>query len=63
MHDADTPSAPVCAGLEADRSESAQIAAAEMSYADNVPKFLTVLKVFFSNIPYDLTDRQNEQMW
>ncbi len=26
-------------------------------------KFLKALKAFFANIPYDLTDRQNEQMW
>ena len=28
-----------------------------------MPKFLKALKAFFANIPYDLTDRQNEQMW
>ena len=28
-----------------------------------MPKFLKALKSFFSDIPYDLTDRQNEQMW
>ena len=28
-----------------------------------MPRFLKVLKGFFANIPYDLTDRQNEQMW
>ena len=55
--------APAYAGLEADRSESAQIAAAEALYAHDVPKFLKALKAFFANIPYDLTDRQNEQMW
>ena len=26
-------------------------------------KLLKVLKNFFANIPYNLTDRQNEQMW
>ena len=55
--------APAYSGLEADRSESAQIAAAEALYAHDVPKFLKALKTFFANIPYDLTDRQNEQMW
>ena len=24
---------------------------------------MKVLKSFFANIPYNLTDRQNEQMW
>ena len=28
-----------------------------------MPKFLKALKAFFSDIPYDMTDRQNEQMW
>ena len=32
-------------------------------YAHDVPKFLKALKAFFSDIPYDMTDRQNEQMW
>ena len=55
--------APAYAGLEPDRAESAQFAAAEALYAHDVPKFLKALKAFFANIPYDLTDRQNEQMW
>jgi len=54
---------PAYAGLEQARSESAQLAAAEALYSHDVPKFLKALKVFFANIPYDLTDRQNEQMW
>ncbi len=54
---------PAYAGLEQARSESAQIAAAEALYAHDVAKFMKALKVFFANIPYDLTDRQNEQMW
>ena len=28
-----------------------------------MPKFLKALKSFFADIPYSLTDRQNEQMW
>ena len=28
-----------------------------------MPKFLKALKSFFMDIPYDMTDRQNEQMW
>ena len=54
---------PAYAGLEPARSESAQFAAAEALYAHDLPKFLKALKAFFANIPYDLTDRQNEQMW
>ena len=55
--------APAYSGLAPDRSDSAQIAAAESLYAHDVPKFIKTLKTFFANIPYDLTDRQNEQMW
>ena len=51
------------AGLEQARSDSAQFAACEALYAHDVPKFVKALKTFFSNIPYSLTDRQNEQMW
>ena len=28
-----------------------------------MPAFLKALRAFFTDIPYDLTDRQNEQMW
>ena len=42
---------------------SAQIAAAEALYEHDVPRFMKALKAFFANIPYSLTDRQNEQMW
>ena len=38
-------------------------AAAKALYAHDVPKFLKALKSFFTDIPYSLTDRQNEQMW
>ncbi len=58
-----TKLAPAYVGLEQARSESAQMAAAEALYSHDVAKFLKSLKAFFSNIPYDLTDRQNEQMW
>ena len=58
-----TKLAPAYAGLEPMRAESAQIAAAEALYEHDVPKFMKALKVFFANIPYSLTDRQNEQMW
>ena len=54
---------PTYSGLELAYTESAQFAAAKALYTHDVPKFVKVLKSFFSNIPYDLTDRQNEQMW
>ncbi len=55
--------APAYVGQEPSDAESAQIAAARALYAHDVPKFIKALKSFFANIPYDLTDRQNEQMW
>ena len=58
-----TKLAPAYTGLEPSTTESAQIAAAEALYKHDVAKFITALKVFFRNIPYNLTDRQNEQMW
>ena len=54
---------PAYAGMEALPAESATFEAARALYAHDVPKFLKALKAFFANIPYDLTDRQNEQMW
>jgi len=55
--------APVYSGLREDQAGSAQIAAITALYDHDVPKFLKSLRTFFSNIPYSLTDRQNEQMW
>jgi len=55
--------APVYAGLERSRSESAQLAAVKALYSGDVEKFVKALRCFFANIPYNLTDRQNEQMW
>ena len=40
-----------------------QFAAADALVAGDAEKFVKVLKNFFANIPYNLTDRQNEQMW
>ena len=54
---------PVYAGLDDARAESVQLAAAEALYAHDIPKFLKALKSFFFDIPYDMTDRQNEPMW
>ena len=58
-----TQLAPVYAGLNADRSINYQFAAAEALLAGDVERFVKALKGFFANIPYSLTDRQNEQMW
>jgi len=55
--------APVYSGLGEDAAGNAQIAAITALYDHDVPKFVKALKTFFSNIPYSLTDRQNEQMW
>ena len=55
--------APVYSGLAEDDARSAQIAAVRALYAHDVTKFVKALKSFFSSIPYDLTSRQNEQMW
>ena len=37
--------------------------AGEALYSHDVPRFIKALKSFFTDIPYDMTDRQNEQMW
>ena len=58
-----TQLAPVYAGINADRSINYQFAAADALVAGDVTKFVKVLGNFFANIPYNLTDRQNEQMW
>ena len=58
-----TQLAPVYAGIDADRSINYQFAAADALVAGDAEKFVQILKNFFANIPYSLTDRQNEQMW
>ena len=58
-----TALAPIYAGLDPSRSSNFQFAAAEAILAGDVDGFVKALKGFFANIPYDLTDRQNEQMW
>ena len=50
-------------GQANDRTSSYATVAGESLYAHDVPKFLKALKAFFSDIPYDMTSRQNEQMW
>ena len=55
--------APVYAGLGDDAARSAQLAAVSALYSHDVPKLIKALKAFFADVPYSLTDRQNEQMW
>ncbi len=50
-------------GQDPSRSSGFAFAAGEALYAHDVPKFMKALKSFFSDIPYDMTNRQNEQMW
>ena len=50
-------------GLGDSATSSFAVTAAKALYAHDVPKFIKALKSFFSDIPYDMTDRQNEQMW
>ena len=50
-------------GQDSGKSSGYAAAAGEALYAHDVPKFLKSLKAFFTDIPYSLTDRQNEQMW
>ncbi len=50
-------------GQDTDKSSGFSVVAGESLYAHDIPGFLKALKSFFSDIPYDMTDRQNEQMW
>ena len=50
-------------GQEERRSFNYAFAASKALYEHDVPKFMKALKAFFVDIPYDMTDRQNEQMW
>ena len=58
-----TSLAPIYAGLDQTKSGSYQRAGIRALMAGDVDGFVKQLKCFFANIPYDLTDRQNEQMW
>jgi len=55
--------APVYAGLDMGRATNYQLLAQESIVTGDVERFIKALKSFFANIPYSLTDRQNEQMW
>ena len=50
-------------GQEPDISSGFAFDAAKALYSHDVPKFIKALKSLFRDIPYDMTDRQNEQMW
>ena len=54
---------PAYTGVVKAQDENAQLIAAERINGDDVEGFLEALDVFFHSIPYNLTDRQNEQMW
>ena len=58
-----TSLAPVYAGIGQDAATNYQLTAMRAVLADDVQGFVKTLKNFFANIPYNLTDRQNEQMW
>ena len=58
-----TSLAPVYAGIGQDAATNYQLSAMRAVLADDVQGFVKTLKNFFANIPYSMTDRQNEQMW
>ena len=55
--------APIYAGLGPTEATNYQFAAQEALLVGDAERFVKTLKSFFANIPYSLTDRQNEQMW
>ena len=50
-------------GRDVSYTSSYAFKAGDALYEHDIPKFLKALKSFFTDIPYDMTDRQNEQMW
>ena len=50
-------------GESSDRTSGFAVDAIKALYAGDAEKFADTLKLFFHAIPYDLTDRQNEQTW
>lgn len=50
-------------GESSDRSSGLALDAIKALYAGDAKTFADTLKLFFRTIPYDLTDRQNEQTW
>ena len=54
---------PAYTGQETNRANDIQADAVDALYDHEPERFVTALKRLFANVPYDLTDRQNEQMW
>ena len=54
---------PAYTGQETNRANAIQADAVDALYDHEPERFVTALKRLFANVPYDLTDRQNEQMW
>ena len=54
---------PVYTGAGTTRGGDAQSAAVRALRAGDTEKFVSALKSIFADVPYDLTDRQNEQTW
>ena len=54
---------PAYTGQETNRANDIQADAVDALYDHEPEKFVAALKRLFTNVPYDLTDRQNEQMW
>ena len=54
---------PAYTGLDGGDSRSVQLCAVKALHEHEPEKFVAALRRLFANIPYDLTDRQNEQMW
>ena len=54
---------PAYTGLGDGDARSVQLCAVKALHAHEPDKFVAALRRLFANIPYDLTDRQNEQMW
>ena len=54
---------PAYTGQETNRANDIQADAVNALYDREPEKFVAALKRLFANVPYDLTDRQNEQMW
>ena len=54
---------PAYTGQERNRANDIQADAVDALYDHEPEKFVAALRRLFANIPYDLTDRQNGQMW
>ena len=54
---------PAYTGQDENFANNIQADAVDALYDHEPERFIVALKRLFANIPYDLTDRQNEQMW